>query len=194
MPAVSQTPTGAFRAENDAAALDACLAEIAENSPSALAELYRRTSAAVYGFALSILKNTHDAEDVLHDCYVGIYSAAASYRSEGKPMAWVLTIARNLCLLKLRERGKAAELSEEDWARQPAPEYGPDAEDRLVLEECMKSLTDEERQIVTLHAVAGFRHREIAQALELPLPTVLSKYSRAIKKLKKRLMKGERQG
>ena len=51
----------------------------------------------------------------------------------------------------------------------------------------MEELSDEERQIVTLHAVSGFKHREIAELMELPLPTVLSKYSRALKRLKQRL-------
>ena len=48
-------------------------------------------------------------------------------------------------------------------------------------------LSDGERQIVALHAVAGLRHRQIAALLELPLSTVLSKYARAIKKLKQYL-------
>ena len=48
----------------------------------------------------------------------------------------------------------------------------------------MRNLSEEERQIVMLHAVAGFKHREIAATLDLPLATVLSKYNRALKKLK----------
>ena len=51
----------------------------------------------------------------------------------------------------------------------------------------MEQLSDGERQIVALHAVAGLRHRQIAALLELPLSTVLSKYARAIKKLKQYL-------
>lgn len=47
----------------------------------------------------------------------------------------------------------------------------------------LEALGDQERQIVTLHALAGLKHREIAAMLALPLPTVLSKYSRALKKL-----------
>ena len=50
-------------------------------------------------------------------------------------------------------------------------------------------LSDTERQIVVLHAVSGFKHREIAACLELPLATVLSKYHRAIKKMKTNLEK-----
>ena len=51
----------------------------------------------------------------------------------------------------------------------------------------MRVLGDEERQVVMLHAVAGFKHREIAQMLDMALPTVLSKYNRALKKLRTRL-------
>lgn len=53
----------------------------------------------------------------------------------------------------------------------------------MMLEAVLSALSDEERAIVTLHALTGLRHREIAALLGLPLPTVLSKYSRALKKL-----------
>ena len=58
-----------------------------------------------------------------------------------------------------------------------------EVEDRMMLEAVLSALSDEERQIVTLHALTGLRHREIAALLGLPLPTVLSKSSRALKKL-----------
>jgi len=67
----------------------------------------------------------------------------------------------------------------------------PDPGESLLLRQILTLLTEEEQQIVTLHAVAGFKHREIAAFLDLPLPTVLSKYTRALKKLKKELAKGE---
>ena len=51
----------------------------------------------------------------------------------------------------------------------------------------LELLDAEERRIVLLHAVTGWKHREIASLLELPLPTVLSKYHRALKKLRKQL-------
>jgi hypothetical protein len=54
----------------------------------------------------------------------------------------------------------------------------------MMLEAVLSALSDEERQIVTLHALTGLRHREIAALLELPLPTVLSKYHRAIRKMR----------
>ena len=56
-----------------------------------------------------------------------------------------------------------------------------------MLEAALKALGDEERQVVLLHAVSGLKHREIAQDLGLPLSTVLSRYNRALKKLKRHL-------
>ena len=75
-------------------------------------------------------------------------------------------------------------MPEEDWDRWPDSGDISTQEARLVLAEYMKRLSDVERQIVVLHAVAGFKHREIAEMLELPLSNVLSKYNRALKKLK----------
>ena len=57
----------------------------------------------------------------------------------------------------------------------------------MVLREAMRILSAEERQIVLLHAVSGLKHREIADDLGMPLATVLSKYRRALAKLRKRL-------
>ena len=64
------------------------------------------------------------------------------------------------------------------------------AGDKMTLSLCMKSLSDVGRQIVVLHAVSGLKHREIAALLKMPLPTVLSNYNRAIKKLQNAWEKG----
>ena len=64
-----------------------------------------------------------------------------------------------------------------------------DPDDKLLVEACLKILTDEERQIVVLHAVAGMKHRQIGEFLSLPLSTVLSKYHRSIKKMRTHLGK-----
>lgn len=81
--------------------LEKQLAAIAQENKQALAVLYENTKAAVYGFALSILKNPYDAEDVLQDVYVCIYQSASRYHAQGKPMAWIFTITKNLSYLKL---------------------------------------------------------------------------------------------
>lgn len=146
-------------------------------------DLYSRTRPAVYGFALSIVKNAHDAEDILHDACLQVWNAAGGYRRQGKPMAWVLTITRNLAISRLREHRRTEPLVQEDWQDRLADNPAVTHEDRMMLEAVLSALSDEERQIVTLHALTGLRHREIAALLGLPLPTVLSKYSRALKKL-----------
>lgn len=176
--------------ETENTLLDTLLGRIAIGDTAALEALYRRTQTAVYSFALSVLKNAHDAEDVLHDCYVAAWNSAAQYHSRGKPMAWLITIAKNLCLQQLRAQRKTADMPEDMHAFLPADSAGMSVEDRTVLSACMRQLSDGERQIVTLHAVAGFKHREIAAILQMPLATVLSKYNRAIKKLKQHLHAG----
>ena len=164
--------------------LDECLSRIAAGDRQALAELYNRTRAAVYGLVLSICKNVQDAEDALQEVYIRVWQTAEGYTTQGKPMAWLITIARNLALMQLRRRAKTIAVAPEDWQGAFAGQTELQLDDRLTLEALLGVLSDEERQIVVLHAVAGLKHRESARLLSLPLPTVLSKYNRALKKLK----------
>ena len=122
------------------------------------------------------------AEDITQDTFIQLYHSAESYRSQGKPMAWIITITRNLALSRLREQSHTLPLEEAHLARLS---HNPmvDQDDLLTLDSLLSLLDDQERQIVTLHALTGLKHREIAQLLSLPLPTVLSKYHRSIKKL-----------
>ena len=166
------------------ALLDTYISHIALGSQDALAALYQRTHAAVYGFALSILKNAHDSEDVLQDVYLQVWHGASGYRSHGKAMGWLMTITRNLALDRLRQHSRAQTLPHEEWQALPEEASPVTAEDRMMLEALLSVLEDQEREIVTLHALTGLKHREIAALLGLPLPTVLSKYSRALKKLR----------
>lgn len=181
----SLTSADKRRADCDAGEIERCLFAMKGRDLKALEELYRRTSASVFGFALSVLKNVQDAEDVMHDLYVSVWSAAEKYCPDGRPMAWIMTITRNLCLQKFREYQKRSDIPEEDWENYVSGNPNMSAEDKLILAECLKTLSDEERQIIVLHAVAGFKHREIAKLLEAPLSTILSRYSRALKKMQK---------
>ena len=159
---------------------------MAAGDGAAFKELYEQTASAVYGFALSILKNKHDAEDVMHDAFIKIYTSAVTYRPSGNPMAWILTIVRNLCLNRIRAGKVCEDLSEYDDLAGALNE-SDSMLDRMVLETAMGVLDAEERQIVVLHAMTGFKHREIAEILDLPTGTVLSKYNRALKKMRKEM-------
>jgi len=171
--------------------LDSLIERISSGDRHAAELLYRHTAKSVYGYALSLLKNPADAEDVLHDCFVQILQKAQSYRSQGKPMAWILTIVKNLCRDTLRKHKKTDALPDEDWIMDLAEQKHLSHDERLLLEECMNGLSQEERMILVQHAVFGFKHQEIADDLSLPLSTVLSKYRRALLKLRTALLKGD---
>lgn len=165
--------------------LDNCIIRIANGEEDALTTLYRQARTAVYGFALSIVKNVHDAEDILQDTFLVVWQKAGSYRPNGKPMAWLMTITRRLAIDRLREHTRTVPLSPEDWQTWLSERPDATQEDRLILSSLLEQLGDQERQIVILHALTGLKHREIAELLAIPLPTVLSKYNRALKKLQK---------
>ena len=171
--------------------LEQLLLDIAAGDQDSLSEFYEKTRAAVYGLALSYLKNGHDAEDVTQDTYVRVWDMAPAYRPQGKPMGWVLTIAKNFALMRLRRQSREQDLPQEEWESFAVDSPAVTAEDREVLQAALAILDDQERRAVLLHAVTGLKHREIAALLELPLPTVLSKYHRALKKLRQYLEGGD---
>ena len=86
--------------------------------------------------------------------------------------------------MHLRTHGRTVTVSPEDWHNMFADHPAIDHEDRMVLTSLLTVLSEEERQIVLLHSMTGLKHREIADLLEMKLSTVLSKYNRAIKKLR----------
>ncbi len=165
--------------------LDEMIKRIAKGDKNALAELYYETKSAIYGFSLSLTKNPADSEDILQETYLKIWSNADSYKAKGTPMAWILTITKNLALMKLREKKKHQDLEPEQWDMEfHIPDTAGNTEDRHLLEAALNNLSEEERQIILLHAVSGLKFREISELTGFGLSTVLSKYHRSLKKLK----------
>ena len=152
----------------------------------ALVSLYERTKSAVYGFALSISKNHADAEEIMQDTFLAVDANAERYQPVGSPMAWILTITRNLAYGRLRQAKREAPVEELPEVG-AAPIFQEQTENRMVLEAALQTLKEEERQIVMLHAVSGLRHREVAAIMGMSLSGVLSKYHRALAKLQKQL-------
>ena len=166
--------------------LDEVLKRLARGDKTALEELYHETKYAIYGFSLSITKNPSDSEDVLQETYLKIWANAERYTAKGTPMSWILMIAKNLSLMKLREKKRHQDLEPEEWDMEfHIPDSAGTTEDRHLLEAALNLLTLEEREIILLHAVSGLKHREIAELLDMALATVLSKYHRALRKLRK---------
>lgn len=169
---------------SEAKVLESLLARIAKGDKEALGELYERTHAAVFGFAMSMASTPADAEDVLHDTYLAVYSSAESYTAKGKPMAWIMTIAKNLARMRMRKARRQLDIADDDWGRYLAAKKRGQLRRARTASDSDEDPSDDEQQIVMLHAVAGVKHREIAAILDMPTATVLSKYSRAIKKLR----------
>lgn len=162
--------------------IDECLSKIALGDMKALDKLYVLCATDIYSFALSLMHNVHEAEDALQETFIVAAQAAGGYKSEKKPLAWLLTITKNICRQKMRKQKNIAEFAlTEEWIA----DIAGDTEEKILVSQALGKLAAEEMQIVTLHAVSGFKHREISAMLEMPLATVLSKYHRALKKLKK---------
>lgn len=163
--------------------LDTYLKEISNGDKEALSNLFMETKTAVYSYILSIVKNKFWAEEIMQDTYVSIYQNANLYKNYGKPLAWILTIAKNNSLLKLKSEKNNLDC---DTYKEKIGKEDDYIVDEMFLNYLFHDIQKTDREIILLHAVAGFRHREIAEYLQLPLGTVLSKYKRTINKLKEK--------
>ena len=113
--------------------------------------------------------------------YLRIKMGIASYQAGTNPRAWILQIAKNHALSELRKRRKETSVDEIEIAVEPS--FSNDT----VMGVMRKVLSEEEQQIITLHVLWGYKHREIGQMLGLPTGTVTSKYKRAIEKVRNAL-------
>lgn len=160
---------------------------IAFGDDEAFEELYYLSYRPMYAFLLSFTLNKDDADDLMQDTYIRIRGAAHLYKKQGNPMAWMMKIAKNLFLMKKRkEKGKdtVSDDSVHELIDHTFHEID-DAENRMFLEELFLHISDEEREIIIMNVLTGLTFKEIAVLLDKPMGTILSKYHRAMKKLKK---------
>lgn len=162
------------------------LKKMGEGDREAFQAFYQETASGVYSYILSLTKNRAEAEDVMQETYLKVWRKAGAYVPQGKPLAWVFTIAKNLCYMRFRQQRKRADVTLEELEGKEEGKVCDSLEqaaDREVLLDALRKISHEEQQIVLLHAAAGMKHREVAEALEIPLATELSKYNRSMKKL-----------
>lgn len=160
--------------------IDQLLQRISQGDNDAFELLYRQTSRGVFAFVYSYLRNYQDAEDVLQLVYLKVKLNAATYKQGTNARAWMLQIAKNLSLNELKKRKPFEELNDNIGL------YAP-SQDMPVSEVMNRVLDEEERQIIILHVLWGYKHREIAQMLGSPTGTVTSKYKRGVEKVKQAL-------
>ena len=169
---------------------DKLFKRIGNDDMTALDDLYRITERTMYAFSLSLTKDHQKALDLMQDTYVKIINAAHLYKPVGKPLAWMFTIAKNLHYTNTKREKRSLSLEPEKVFNAKRFSYVTDPDDRIVLEGVLSLLSEEEREIIILYAVSGMKHKEIAESLGLKLSTTLSKYHRALKKLKNYLEGG----
>ena len=103
--------------------LEALLAELTADpsNQAVMTELYALIRVPVYAYALSLVKNPYDAEDILHDTVISIHDSIGSYCASGKPMAWIITIAKNHGYGRLRRQKHVADVKIDEAILESAP-------------------------------------------------------------------------
>src|SRR6202795_225050 len=168
---------------------------------SAFEELVKRYDRNVFRIAQHITQNREDAEDVVQDAFLKAYSNLEQFQGQSKFYTWLVRIAVNAALMKLRRRRpeRMVSLDEEvkteddslprevaDWSPNPEQQYNQ-AELREILTRTIQGLPSGCRTVFVLRDVEGLSTEETAQALELSIPAVKSRLLRARLQLRERL-------
>lgn len=158
-----------------------------EGSTEALAALYARYGNPLMSLAYRITGTVADAEDVLHDVFLGLGQALAHYEERGQLLAWLRRLTVRVALTRLRHgsRGQEVALDTEDAATAAGS-----IDDRIALETAVQSLPDSLRVVFVLKAIEGYSHAEIASLLGITTGASEVRLVRAIKQL--RALLGER--
>lgn len=161
---------------------------------SALTSLYSRHAAKLKGVIFRVLQDDAEADDVLQESLLQVWREAENYsRQLGKPLGWIITIARRRAIDRARRRqaySRARDRFElfvahepRSWLRDRADSdmSGPDL--RHFLERELKRLPDYQREAIELSFFGGLSHREIAAKTRTPLGTIKTRLELGLRKL-----------
>lgn len=170
---------------------------------TAFEELVRRYDRNVFRIANHITQNREDAEDVVQDAFLKAYSNLAQFQGQSKFYTWLVRIAVNEALMRLRRRRpeRMVSLDEDvkteddsvprevaDWSPNPEQLYGQ-GELKDILTKTIQGLPASFRTVFVLRDVEGLSTEETADALNLSIPAVKSRLLRARLQLRDRLSK-----
>src|SRR6266581_4417987 len=170
---------------------------------AAFEELVRRYDRNVFRIAQHITQNREDAEDVVQDAFLKAFQNLEQFQGQSKFYTWLVRIAVNEALMKLRRRRpeRTVSLDEEvkteddsvprevaDWSPNPEQQY-TQAELREILDRTIHGLPATFRTVFVLRDVEGLSTEETAEALSLSVPAVKSRLLRARLQLRERLNK-----
>src|SRR6266487_5367359 len=168
---------------------------------SAFEELVRRYDRNVFRIAQHITQNREDAEDVVQEAFLKAYSNLEKFQEQSKFYTWLVRIAVNEALMKLRKRRpeRFVSLDEDvkteddslprevaDWSPNPEQLYNQE-ELRDILSRTIQGLPPTFRTVFVLRDVEGLSTEETADALDLSIPAVKSRLLRARLQLRERL-------
>ncbi len=155
------------------------LARTARGDTAAFSALYDRVSPWVFGLVRRILRNPAQSEEVTQEVMIDVWRTAARYdATRGSAHSWILTIAHRRAVDRVRSEQAAADRTELVAARSTETDFDQVSETvttRLEVEQvrrCLDSLTDLQRESITLAYYDGYTYPEVAQRLDAKLPTI----------------------
>lgn len=171
------------------------LNRVQQQDQKALSQLYDRYSPVLYPLALRVVASQEEAEDVLQEVFLQIWSKASSYTLDrGSVYSWLVAMCRNKAIDRLRSKNykrKTKEVEIEETHSISNEESDSNPHQVLVLKgytetirEALKSLSKLEVKILELSYYQGYSQSEIARVLKMPLGTVKTKMRKGIQKLR----------
>lgn len=173
---------------------EALMKAITNRKQTALRELYTRYGKTLKAVVTHVVHEDAEADDVLQEIFLQIWKEAANYSPRaGKPLGWVVTLARRRAIDRLRRRQaycRAKDRFEEQIEQQPPSWARKGIDDELIrldlrrfLERQMHSLPEFQREAIELSFFKGLSHREIAAHTHTPLGTVKTRLELGLRKL-----------
>ncbi|MGD9401864.1 MAG: sigma-70 family RNA polymerase sigma factor [bacterium] len=165
------------------------IAAARDGDDGAFKELVVRYEPVVAATVIGMLGNSPEAEDVGQETFIRFYRALGSFRGDSSVKTYITRIAMNQAINEIRKRQRSRRVFSSTPAGElpdipddrPAHDAGPDRE---LIEQAMRKLDDDFRAVVVLRLIDGYSTAETAEILDIPVGTVLSRLSRAQKKLK----------
>jgi RNA polymerase sigma-70 factor (ECF subfamily) len=172
---------------------EALMKAISRRHHDALAELYDRHGKRLRATIDGVVHEEAEADDVLQEIFIQIWEEAARYSPQaGKPLGWMVTIARRRAIDRLRRRQAYSRAREryQERVTHEAPNSPRQTDDVFVLNDlrgflrqCMRILPRLQREALELAFFKGLSHREIAAATDAPLGTVKTRLELGLQKL-----------
>ncbi len=170
--------------------LEGLLARTGAHDERAFAELYRRASGRLFGVCLRILRDGGDAEEVLQEVFITVWRRAGSFDpARAAAITWLVTLARNKAIDRLRQRGNSAPDDSIDL-EQLADDRGGQSEeaeadqDYQRLLRCMEELDPKQKRSIREAFFTGATYMELARRCQVPVGTMKSWIRRALVQLR----------